>query len=48
MEKEGEGDLHLRYVESELPGDIQAEMLVSQLEMDAWKPKREVRPEEGT
>lgn len=43
-----EGGLHMRYVESGLPGDIQAEMLVNPSEMDKGNPRREIRPEMGS
>lgn len=43
-----EGGLHMRYIESGLPRDIQAEMLVNQSEMDAGNPRREIRPEVGS
>ena len=43
-----EGGLHMRYVESGLPGDLQAEMLVNPSEMDAGNPRREIRPQVGT
>lgn len=39
------GGLHWRWAEPQLPGDTQAEMLVRQMEMDAWNPRREGRPE---
>lgn len=35
--------MHVRHAESELPGEIQVEMLVSQLEMDAMNPRRQAR-----
>lgn len=43
LQKEWEGGLHVRHAESELPGEIQVEMLVSQLEMDAMNPRRQAR-----
>lgn len=45
--KEVESGLYWRYVEFQLPGDIQTEMLVKQLEIGIWNPKREVRPDRG-
>lgn len=38
-----EGDLQLRPVESELPGDIKAEMIGRQLEMDTWNPRSQAQ-----
>ena len=43
LPKEWAGGLHVRHAESELPGEIQVEMLVSQLEMDAMNPRRQAR-----
>lgn len=42
LQKEVESGLYWRYVEFQLPGDIQTEMLVKQLEIGIWNPKREV------
>lgn len=47
LQKEVESGLYWRYVEFQLPGDIQTEMLVKQLETGIWNPKREVRPDRG-
>lgn len=47
LQKEAESGLYWRYVEFQLPGDIQTDMLVKQLEMGTWNTKREVRSDRG-